>query len=125
MKIYLNTNKELIGQEINGLLRVDEIISKDTLECDLDQTWLNDIDQNGGIEYQRKIQELDDEEVEIEFDSNFSNWQGGKHCQFKKAGLTGLWVSHKEMPKEIEDKIDRIILQELDRTKEVLWDLEK
>lgn len=118
MKIYINTNNEIIGQMFE--------VSKDTIECSLNETWLNDTGNDGGSEWQRKIQDLDDDEVvEIEFDSTFSNWQGGKHRQIKKAGMTNVWVSHKPLPADLEAKIDTILIEEIQRTSDVLDSLDQ
>ena len=92
MKIYINTNKEMISFHYDG----DSEHGKKNF---VDHVLKSDIDYD--------IMSLPTKTSTI-LDSNFQNWNGGKHSRFAQC-LGSLWCSHQNLPLEIEASIDKIV----------------
>ena len=92
MKIYINTNKEMISFHFDG----DSDLGKANF---VDHVLKSDIDYD--------IMSLPTKMSTI-LDSNFQNWNGGKHSRFAQC-QGNLWCSHQDLPIEIESKIDAIV----------------
>lgn len=104
MKIYINTNEEMIAENYEGdagFGRTDfvEFVGMSTIA--------------------KRILEIAPA-LEVEIDSIFSNWNGGKHSQFAQCQGT-LWCCHEDLPNNIESAIDNLIaahIQEANRITE-------
>ena len=104
MKIYINTNTECQAEYYEGSAEFGKTDFIDFLAI---------------TTIARKVQKLAGD-LEVETDSIFSNWNGGKHSRLAQCH-GALWCCHSDLPVDIETAIDKIVaghIKEANKTAE-------
>ena len=104
MKIYINTNEEMIAENYEG-------------DADFGRT--DFVEFAGMSTIAKKVFQFAPA-LEVEIDSRFHNWNGGKHSQSAQC-QGNLWCCHSDLPNNIESAIDNLIaahIQEANRITE-------
>ena len=96
MIIYINTNTECQAEYYEGSAEFGKTDFVEFL---------------GITTIARKVQKLANS-IEIYTDSNFSNWNGGKHSRLAQCH-GALWCCHSDLPVEIETAIDKIVAEHI------------